>query len=216
MTARYTRRYAPEHPNAGVTGLVSGHVFVAAQAMGRALPPGAEVHHLNGDGMDNRPENLVVCEDRAYHRLLHQRQRALETCGNAGWIACGYCGVYDDPGNLCLRSDTNAPSGHHRACHTDYVRERRAKARPAPHSKLYCKRGHPLFGPNLKLYRGARYCRACRKLWGRKRTERERAIRAEQEAEAGHAPVHETSEAVERNGPGAWPVTVNPNRKARA
>lgn len=34
---------------------------------------------------------------------------------------------------------------------------------------------------------------------------------------AGHAPpVHERSEAGERNGPGAWPVTANPHRKARA
>jgi DNA-directed RNA polymerase sigma subunit (sigma70/sigma32) len=31
------------------------------------------VHHVNGDRSDNRPANLVICEDQSYHQLLHQR-----------------------------------------------------------------------------------------------------------------------------------------------
>lgn len=48
---------------------------IAARALGRALPEGAEVHHLNGDHNDNRPCNLVICQDAEYHDLLHRRMR---------------------------------------------------------------------------------------------------------------------------------------------
>lgn len=53
------------------------HIHVAECALGKPLPPGAIVHHVNGIPWDNRPENLVVCPDQAYHLLLHRRQKEL-------------------------------------------------------------------------------------------------------------------------------------------
>lgn len=54
----------------------SAHQRVAERALGKPLPAGAEIHHVNGDPKDNRPANLVICQDAAYHDLLHARARA--------------------------------------------------------------------------------------------------------------------------------------------
>jgi len=51
------------------------HRLVVEKALGKPLPKGAVIHHLNGNKADNRPCNLVVCPNEAYHNLLHSRQR---------------------------------------------------------------------------------------------------------------------------------------------
>lgn len=57
---------------------VMEHVYKAEQALGKLLPKGAEVHHMNGIKCDNdTPFNLIVCPDRTYHQLLHKRARML-------------------------------------------------------------------------------------------------------------------------------------------
>lgn len=65
----------PGHPRAGKNNYVYEHVLVAEKALGRYLPDGVEVHHVNEIKHDNRGSNLVICEDQAYHRLLHKRMR---------------------------------------------------------------------------------------------------------------------------------------------
>src|SRR5687767_6920532 len=64
--------------------IVREHTLIAEHALGKPLPEGAVVHHINGIGTDNRPENLVVCQDRAYHMLLHERTRVLRLGGLPG------------------------------------------------------------------------------------------------------------------------------------
>jgi hypothetical protein len=52
------------------------HVMLAERALGRKLPEGAVVHHMNEDKLDNfTPLNLVICPDQAYHMFLHKRMR---------------------------------------------------------------------------------------------------------------------------------------------
>jgi hypothetical protein len=62
--------------------VVGEHVLVAAKALGRELPEGVEVHHVNEVKMDNRNRNLVICQDHAYHELLHARVRIVKAGGN--------------------------------------------------------------------------------------------------------------------------------------
>ena len=54
------------------------HVYLAEKALGRRLPPKAEIHHMNEETADNHtPFNLVICPDKSYHRLLHDRMRRI-------------------------------------------------------------------------------------------------------------------------------------------
>lgn len=40
------------------------------------------VHHVDGNRQNNAHSNLVVCQDRRYHNLLHVRQRVLAAGGD--------------------------------------------------------------------------------------------------------------------------------------
>ena len=50
------------------------HRLVAERALGKALPPGSIVHHINLNKQDNRQCNLVVCPNNEYHMLIHKLQ----------------------------------------------------------------------------------------------------------------------------------------------
>ena len=91
------------------------HVAVAETALGKRLPSGACVHHVNEDQRDNRNCNLVICQDNSYHKLIHYRMAALRECGNVNWIRCGYCGTYGDPEYASFYK-INSRKGWHREC----------------------------------------------------------------------------------------------------
>lgn len=100
------------------------HKIIAERALGKSLPPRAEIHHANENKLDNRNANLVICPSRAYHSLLHQRLRALEACGNPNWRQCIFCKQYDDP--LKMRIPKNRDRPRHRKC-DNLDRSRRMK-----------------------------------------------------------------------------------------
>ena len=70
----YVRVAAKGHPRAYGGRYALEHILVAERALGKPLPAEAVVHHVNHNPLDNRPENLVVCQDQSYHRLLHYRE----------------------------------------------------------------------------------------------------------------------------------------------
>lgn len=112
---------AEGNPNANKRGYVKLHMLIAQKALGKALPPKAIVHHANCVKTDNRNNNLVICENQAYHMLLHSRKDAFDACGNADWMKCKLCGKYGDPS--LMRRHRHLSSGHsdsfeHKACIT--------------------------------------------------------------------------------------------------
>lgn len=110
----YVRVRCIDHPRA-VNGYVLEHILVAEKALGRFLPLGSPVHHVDGDRTNNAPSNLVVCEDAAYHNLLHRRMRALEASG--------------DPSADVRRSHRSADPEARRLYHRNYYRLHRARNR---------------------------------------------------------------------------------------
>jgi hypothetical protein len=111
------------------------HVVIAEQAIGKTLPHGAEVHHVDGDRSNNAKNNLVICSDKKYHALLHVRTRAYEISGDANLRQCGFCRKWDKPENLYI-----PPNGkgrvEHRSCGRAYRAEMiERKANQNEHAK---------------------------------------------------------------------------------
>lgn len=61
-------------------GLKAIHRERAEAALGKPLPAGAVVHHV--DGTKNPASPLVICQDDGYHNSLHRRLRVQKAGGN--------------------------------------------------------------------------------------------------------------------------------------
>ena len=71
----YVMVLTPGHSRGTARRYVLAHILIAEKALGRPLPKGAVVHHANEKKDDNRNQNLVICENQTYHKLLHTRMK---------------------------------------------------------------------------------------------------------------------------------------------
>lgn len=129
------------------------HRDVAEAALGKSLPKGACVHHVNEIKNDNTNSNLVICQDNAYHRLLHRRTNAYNATGNADAQKCNLCKEYilsDGP----LIGSWDRGRAYHKSCGSLYKRKS-ISLRVMEDKCVYC--GKPR-GENGT----SRMCRPCR------------------------------------------------------
>ena len=92
-----TRRYVWERGTR-----TNQHVGVVEAILGYKLPKGVIVHHVDNDGTNNHPSNLVVCPSQKYHLLLHARQRIYEAGGDCNFQAiCGHCQEVKNRSEFC-------------------------------------------------------------------------------------------------------------------
>lgn len=83
------------------------HRIVAETMIGGPIPPGHEVHHINGNKRDNRPENLAVLA-REEHRQLHEKARAAAAAG-ASYVDALVKAYHDLVNSKSARSEDREP-----------------------------------------------------------------------------------------------------------
>lgn len=98
---------------------IAVHRELCEKAIGRPLMHPEEVHHFNKNKTDNGHSNLVICPNKAYHKLLYQRADALDSCGHADWRKCQHCQRWDNVENLTIDKNNHV---YHRVCQNNYAR----------------------------------------------------------------------------------------------
>lgn len=93
------------------------YVAIAERALGKPLPKGVHIHHVDGNDKNNERSNLVICPSAAYHKILHVRTKALEACSNSNFRKCPYCQKYDDPSTMMrVGMNSGREAYRHRVC----------------------------------------------------------------------------------------------------
>lgn len=57
------------------------HRLVMERKLGRTLNAGEIVHHIDGNKLNNKGRNLVVCQSAAAHSAEHNKQRSRDAKG---------------------------------------------------------------------------------------------------------------------------------------
>lgn len=101
------------------------HIVIAEAALGKPLPIGVHVHHVDENKWNNTNKNLVICQDAKYHQLLHARARVLRAGGNPNLQRiCCHCKQLWTPKHssrknqcpLCCRVRARHYRGHEWSC----------------------------------------------------------------------------------------------------
>ena len=86
----------PNHPRKNKWGWVKEEILITEKALQKFLPLKAVIHHINHIKADNCSENLIICQNQSYHRIIHLREKNYFICGHASWKKCTKCHQYDE------------------------------------------------------------------------------------------------------------------------
>ncbi len=127
MMAGYKGVACHGHPRANRDGYVLEHVLIAEKALGKPLPAGCEVHHAAGKEDNSK---LVICQDHAYHMLIHRRTRIIAAGGTPGLHQiCSCCKTLKPTSSFGPQKGAiDGLRGYCRICHNTKERQRAAAA----------------------------------------------------------------------------------------
>jgi len=103
------------------------HDKIAEKALGKILPLQAVVHHVNRNRKDRTHSNLVICQDQAYHLLLHARKRIYDAGGNPNIDkVCAKCGQVKPKKDFHISQRGDGRRCYCKLCQAQYHQERRS------------------------------------------------------------------------------------------
>lgn len=70
----YKQKYKPKSPEARSNGYVAVHRDVASKKIGRPLRDNEVVHHIDGNKLNNRPNNLQVMTRKQHWKVHHSKK----------------------------------------------------------------------------------------------------------------------------------------------
>jgi hypothetical protein len=112
------------------------HRAIAERVVGRVLSSKVQVHHVDGNKRNFANTNLVICENAAYHQLLHLRTLALRAGADPNTHRlCSRCRTPKPFADFYQRADR--PGGLGPWCKGCYATKYQAQRGPRRVSRLY-------------------------------------------------------------------------------
>ena len=109
---KYISVHVPGHHRANINGFVAEHIIVAEQKLGRELSDSEVVHHVDGNKMNNSPDNLMIFRSKSDHTLFHKNGVAYNN--NGVWFCKKrkYKAICEQCGKVFIFPDTRKIRNH--------------------------------------------------------------------------------------------------------
>ena len=73
----YKRILLKDHPRTDAKGYVREHILIMEKKLGRFIERTEVVHHIDGNKLNNHPNNLELIESQSKHMKLHRNSKKL-------------------------------------------------------------------------------------------------------------------------------------------